>query len=151
MTNKKMLPADFLEYVAGLERTHGRLSFPVKRRQPRVTRHASRNQRIANRQSPNIIASMYRLEGKYTVLPLKDESVPYADGKLGEGREVGPNDKFNHESGYRTGKNTSAGHVTRGDGNKVSGGRQPYVKTGKYTRQSQPKIDIAALAKQYEL
>lgn len=149
MTKKtKMLQADFEEYVASLERRHGRVSVPLKRRQPKIKRHASREQRIANRQSPNIVASMYRLEGKYTMLPLLPDGAETT-------REVGPGDAYNNEAGYRTGKDTSPGKVTKGDGNKTATpGRRygaGYKKTGKYTKPSQPKIDIAKLAEQYKL
>src|SRR5579863_7767279 len=99
MTKKQMLPADWLEYVAQAEKDIKKPSDPPKRRQPKITRMASRRQRIANSQTPNIIRAMYVPESKWAVTPLADE-------KFVGTREVGPDDVHNSATSWRTGKAT---------------------------------------------
>lgn len=68
-----MLPADWAEYVAQAEREIKKSPNPPKRRQPRVTRHKSRRQRIAESQTKNPVRAAYTTESKYNVTPTMPE------------------------------------------------------------------------------
>lgn len=92
---------------AAAERAIGRPPFPTKRRQPKITRHMSRQQRIATGQSPNTIRSIYVPESKWNATPVINPE----EHELT--REVGPGDDFNRT--YRTGKST---RTATGEGNK---------------------------------
>ena len=69
-----MLPADWLQFIQQTSRELSKAPVPTKRRQPRITRHASRRQRIAESQTRNPIRAMYGTESKYNATPTKPES-----------------------------------------------------------------------------
>jgi len=68
-----MLPADWEEYLAGLEQAQKRAPNPPKRRQPRITRHMSARMRRAFSQSPNRVRAVYTPESVYNTTPTKPE------------------------------------------------------------------------------
>jgi hypothetical protein len=68
-----MLPADWLQFVQQTSRELGKSPVPTKRHQPKVTRHMSRRQRIAESQTKNPIRAMYTTESKYNATPTKPE------------------------------------------------------------------------------
>jgi hypothetical protein len=68
-----MMPADWEQYVAKLERDIKKTPDPIKRHQPKVTRHKSARQRIAEGQSGNFTRASYNLDANPTPLA-RDES-----------------------------------------------------------------------------
>jgi hypothetical protein len=68
------LPADWLAYVANVERELKAAPTPPKRRQPRVTRMLSkRMQRVAG-QTRNSVRAIYTPESERAATPTKPES-----------------------------------------------------------------------------
>ncbi len=119
---------------------------PTKRRQPKIRRHQSPRQRIAESQT-----KFWLKAGSMTALDAEMgwNATPTIDPEKAEltnsPQEDGPN-------GYRAGKPTGATPVGY---NKVEYRKRTYRKPlepGSYggRRQVQPKIDIAKLAEQYD-
>lgn len=92
----KMLQADFEEFLADKERDIKRPPAPPKRRQPKIIRNMSQNQRIALSQTPNLTRAMYVPESDWNQTPVNDDLVGT--------HEVGPGDV--HNNTYRAGKAT---------------------------------------------
>ena len=111
---EKPLPADWLEYIAGQERAIGRAPVPTKRRQPKVTRHMSRNQRIASSQTRNPIRAIYKAESNYNQTPTLPDGAKTT-------KEVGPGDVNNPATNWRTGNMTVEPSI---NGNKVKPGHR---------------------------
>jgi hypothetical protein len=98
---RRMLQADFEELLADKERQIKKAGRPTKRTQPRIKRHRSRRQAIAESQTKNVVRAQYTLESEWNV-------TPEFDGDPEElTREVGPSDDKNDRN-YRTGKGTGA-------------------------------------------
>jgi len=104
-----VLPADWLEYMAAAERQIKQPPVPPKRRQPKVTRHMSRRQRIALSQSINSVKATYQPESKYNQTPTLPDGAETT-------REVGPGDVNNSATNWRTGNMTVEASI---NGNKV--------------------------------
>jgi hypothetical protein len=66
-----MLPASWLEYVAGLERDIKKTPTPTKRSLPRITRHQSPRMRRVSTQSINSVRAAYNPESDYNATPTK--------------------------------------------------------------------------------
>ena len=90
---------------------------PMRRRQPKIKRHQSREQRIAEMQTKNPIAAIYGEETEWNETPLLPDDAETT-------REVGPDDRYNSRINYRTGKKTE---TANGEGNKRAyRGRRAY-------------------------
>jgi hypothetical protein len=93
-----MMPADWEQYLAKLERDIKKAPVPTKRQQPKVTRHRSGRQRIAEGQSRNFVRSSYTedanptpvrksTEGLTRNIPLPNWSTGKATGPRQEPKE----------------------------------------------------------------
>jgi hypothetical protein len=114
-----MIPDDWLEYVAKLQKDLKKPPVPTKRRQPKITRMKSRRMRIVDGQTPSTIRAIYGTETKYNATPTIDPK----DHTLT--REVGPSDRYNPDEGYRAGKATvepTQSNKTRYPGRRHNGG-----------------------------
>jgi len=121
---------------ARAERDITRAPVPTRRHQPKITRHVSREQRIANSQSRNPIKAIYTDESKYNQTP-----VVHDEDERTMTREVGPGDE--HNSTYRSGKATQS---ATGAGNKRS---RPYNRANGGGRNKPTKTDYEALADKF--
>lgn len=65
-----MLPADWEEYVAGLERRIKRAPSPTKRHQPRIKRMESPRMRRVSGQTRNPVKAMYSTESAGAMTPV---------------------------------------------------------------------------------
>jgi|SRR5215831_6476464 len=114
-----MLPADWLEFVQRESRALSKAPVPTKRRQPKVTRHMSRNQRIAMSQTANPIRAAFTPESKYNATPTKpeewrgtrspgrDDANAYRAGKATVESPLGYN-KVTPRQGHRRGRPVTA-------------------------------------------
>lgn len=127
----RMLQFDFEEFLADKERQIKKPPVPPKRRQPKITRHMSPQQRIALQQTPNPIRAIYTPEHERNQTPTNDDLVGT--------NEVGPGDV--HNNVYRAGKATiesPTGYVKR---------RYPTRRTGQRGR---PAQDMSELMSEYD-
>lgn len=129
----KMLPADWLQYVADAERALKKPPNPPKRLQPKVTRHMSPRQRTALSQTKNPVRAIYQQESQYNVTPLLPDGAKTT-------KEVGPGDVNNSATNWRTGNMTVEPSI---NGNKV----KPRHSHGSKGRK--PSSDLDALLKEY--
>jgi hypothetical protein len=83
---RKMLPADVLVLWAQKDREIRKAPNPPSRRQPHVTRHASRRQRTVSGQSINEVKAIYTPEGRWSETPI------YVGDEKDLTRDVGPHD-----------------------------------------------------------
>lgn len=114
-----MIPADWLEYIAKAEKELKRPPNPPKRRQPKVTRHQSREARIVSGQTKNPIRAIYQPESQYSQTPTINPDEHTLT------REVGPADRYNPTGRYRGGKATIEpveSNKTRNRGRRANGG-----------------------------
>jgi hypothetical protein len=84
--SRKMLPADVLVLMAQKDREIRRAPNPPSRRQPHVTRHASRRQRTVSGQSINEVKAIYSPEGRWSETPV------FTGNESDLTRDVGPKD-----------------------------------------------------------
>jgi hypothetical protein len=128
-----MLPADWEEYLASAERDIKKPPNPPRRYQPKVTRHMSRNQRIASGQSSNPIQAIYVPESKWSATPTHPEDWKGT-------KEVGPGDVNNRT--YRAGKATTERQV---------GYSRTTVRHGHSGRGRPPSKNIDELLKEFDV
>jgi len=134
---EKILPADWLQFIADAERDIKRPPAPPKRRQPKVTRHKSREQRIAESQTKNTVRAVYNPESMYNQTPTRPETF------VGT-KEVGPGDRNNSATNWRTGNMTIEPSI---NGNKTT--KRPRNPIGQTRSGSTGNLD--ELLKEYGL
>lgn len=118
---------------------------PMKRRQPKILRHQSREQRIASGLTKDPIRAIYsgsnETETTVDASSLVEQNVRMIGTDATFTREVGPNDNYNDRN-YRGGKST---RTQNGGGNKTTyRGRRAY---GGGTN----RVSLEQLLKEYDL
>jgi hypothetical protein len=73
MANEKPLPADWLEYIANIEREMKRAPNPLKSHRPHIQRHQSKRMRSAFQQTNDGIKAIYGADGSPTPLATGNE------------------------------------------------------------------------------
>jgi hypothetical protein len=91
-----MLPADWEEYVAGLEREIASRPSTAPKRTRTTGRVVSRRQRIALSQTNNTIKASYSIESVYNRTPLADDKAEFTT-ELG-----GTCEQLNQSHGHST-------------------------------------------------
>src|SRR6266571_4741153 len=89
-----------LTYFQKADKEIRKPSEPPSRWQPKIVRHQSREQTIVSGQSKNPIKAIYTPESEWSQTPLLREDAVTT-------REVGPGDRYNSETNYRSGKATT--------------------------------------------
>jgi hypothetical protein len=130
--------ADALLRLRQWQREQQRAPQPLRRRQPKVTRHQSGRMRIASSQTVNTVKAIYAPESQWNTTPLAPE-----DAKLT--RNVGPSDM--NPNGFYPAKATAS---TEGGGYPRNR-RQQGRKTGTSGNKKRTQADWDALADQYDI
>lgn len=73
--SKGKMPADWLEYVAKLERDIKKTPTPRRRLQPKVTRHQSGRQRAAFSQTRSFTRASYNLDATPTPIRANEDGL----------------------------------------------------------------------------
>jgi hypothetical protein len=130
LTEREM---QLLEEFARRERDIKRVDFPLKAHRPKIIRNQSREQRVAEHQSPNSVHAVYVPESRWNVTPILEEGAFTT-------REVGPNDRYSDRRSIPA-KSTN---TANGDGNKTRNSRRRYAGGGSNRK------SLAELLKEYE-
>jgi hypothetical protein len=138
-----MLPEEWEQHLIDTGNSLRRPANPIKRHQPKVTRHSSRRMRQVSGQQIDPVKAIFQPENQFNRTPLLEDGTETT-------REVGPGDVNNSNVTWRTGNMTVEPSI---NGNKVKpkapGAKGSYVKKAAAPWGNKVRTDYTALAAKF--